>query len=192
MTNAANLMKAIKDTLRASKFAQAMPNNFIVPPPNSGVNYPTPSHPGGTAANFQIPSHPPYSKGAASNFQTPSHIGGGFSHPGGTAANFQMPSHSPYSEGAAGNFRTSSYPVCAGGVVGTFQTPPHPGSSFANFQTPPHFPCAGYPPYRGSTAANFQTPTHRQPPSSGGAANNLHSPLYPPACYPGVGLGKLC
>ena len=41
VTNAANLMKAIKDTLRASKLAQAIPNNFLVSlphPSKSGAN----------------------------------------------------------------------------------------------------------------------------------------------------------
>ena len=33
MTNAANLMKAIKDTLRASKLARSIPNNILVSSP---------------------------------------------------------------------------------------------------------------------------------------------------------------
>ena len=42
VTNAANLMKAIKDTLRASKLAQAIPNNLLVSLPHSsesGANH---------------------------------------------------------------------------------------------------------------------------------------------------------
>ena len=35
VANAANLMKAIKDTLRASKLAQSIPNNILVSSPTS-------------------------------------------------------------------------------------------------------------------------------------------------------------
>ena len=40
VTNAANLMKAIKDTLRAAKLAQAIPNNFISLPPPTIQQFP--------------------------------------------------------------------------------------------------------------------------------------------------------
>ena len=36
VANAANLMKAIKDTLRASKLAQEIPNNLLISSPGSG------------------------------------------------------------------------------------------------------------------------------------------------------------
>ena len=39
VANAANLMKAIKDTLRASKLAQSIPNNILVASPSSSTPY---------------------------------------------------------------------------------------------------------------------------------------------------------
>ena len=82
MTNAANLMKAIKDTLRASKLAMTLPNNYSL---NSQTTGNTTS-----VATLCGPSQPPQLHGGRTHFQSPLNV-----HVGGTGSStYPHPPHS--------------------------------------------------------------------------------------------------
>ena len=82
MTNAANLMKAIKDTLRASKLAMMLPNNYFPISQTAENTF--------SVTTLCGPSQPPQLHGGRTQFQSPLNV-----HVGGTGSSiYPHPPHS--------------------------------------------------------------------------------------------------